>query len=66
MKLQINLEDLKCLFIACQYKGSIENFIKECEVGYNLYFQRNQNDLIKYGEPKTYSQWINGQTICLT
>jgi hypothetical protein len=66
MKLQIELEDLKCLFIACKSKKGFLDFNEECEAGYKEYFERNNNDLLRYGTPKTYSQWVNGQIIYLT
>ena len=62
----IDNNDLKCLFIACDFKKSFSEFVKECEQGYRLYHKRNLDNLQKYGQPKTYSQWINGQTIALT
>jgi hypothetical protein len=62
----IEEEDLKCLFIACRYNKSFKDFKKECESGYTSYYNRNNNDLQKYGEPKSYSNWINGQTLFLT
>jgi hypothetical protein len=62
----IDNNDLKCLFIACDFKKSFSEFVKECEQGYRLYHKRNLDNLQKYGQPKTYSQWINGQTISLT
>lgn len=62
----IDNNDLKCLFIACNSKNTFSEFVKECEQGYRLYHKRNLDNLQKYGQPKTYSQWINGQTIALT
>lgn len=61
----IDNNDLKCLFIACKPKQSFDEFIKECEQGYLDYHKRNLDNLQKYGQPKTYSQWVNGQTISL-
>jgi hypothetical protein len=63
----IDQEDLKCLFIACRnaYK-SFDNFIEDSKIQYTNYFNRNTNNLQKYGAPKTYSQWVNGQIIALT
>ena len=63
----IDKEDLKCLFIACRnaYK-SFDEFIKDSEKGYSEYYKRNSDNPEKYGNPKTYSQWVNGQIIALT
>lgn len=62
-------QDLRILFLKTQNtkfsaQGYI-NFIKECQEGYLDYFNRNMNNLEKYGIPKTYSQWVNGQIIYL-
>jgi hypothetical protein len=62
----IDNNDLKSLFIACKVKQSFDKFVKECEQGYRDYHQRNLDNLEKYGQPKTYSQWVNGQIISLT
>lgn len=61
-----NEEDLKCLFIACKSNSSFDSFVKECRESYSEYCQRNLSDLNKYGWPKNFSQWINGQIIALT
>ena len=63
---KIDNEDLKCLFIACGEKGSFDNFVIDCQEGYKDYYKRNLDNLEKYGNPKTYSQWINGQIVALT
>lgn len=65
----IDYQDLRILFLKTltttfSAKG-YDNFIKECEDYYLDYFNRNINNLEKYGSPKTYSQWINGQIIAL-
>jgi len=62
----IDNNDLKCLFIACKSKQSFDEFVNECKQGYALYHKRNLDNLQKYGQPKTYSQWVNGQIILLT
>lgn len=62
----IEQNDLKCLFIACKLPLTFENFIKDCKKSYSDYYTRNSTDSKKYGTPKTFSQWINGQTIALT
>jgi hypothetical protein len=66
---KIEEQDLRILFLKAQTtqfstKG-FNNFIKECEESYLDYFNRNMNNLQKYGTPKTYSQWVNGQIIAL-
>lgn len=63
----INQDDLKCLFIACRntYK-SFDEFIQDSKKGYAEYHKRNSDNVEKFGNPKTYSQWINGQIIALT
>jgi len=67
--LKIEDQDLRILFLKTEStKFSAQgysNFIKECEVAYLDYFNRNMNNLEKYGTPKTYSQWVNGQIIYL-
>jgi hypothetical protein len=62
----IEQDDLKCLFIACNYQTSFETFVIDCMKAYAEYNQRNLDNLQKYGKPKTYSQWVNGQTLSLT
>ena len=65
----IEEQDLRILFLKTKNtKFSAQgyrNFIKECEEAYLDYFNRNTNNLEKYGTPKTYSQWVNGQIIAL-
>ena len=62
----IDNNDLKCLYIACKLTLSFDVFVKECEQNYLDYHKRNSDNLEKYGQPKTYSQWINSQTLSLT
>ena len=66
----IEEQDLRILFLKTQTtkfsKQGFNNFIKECEDSYSNYFNRNMNNLERYGNPKTYSQWVNGQIISLT
>lgn len=62
----IEQDDLKCLYIACKQKQTFNQFVKDCEQGYADYRKRNLDNLDRYGQPKTYSQWINGQIIYLT
>jgi len=66
MKLPIDMkiesEDLKALFLAVRFslKGqSLKNFCTDCEKSYKEYYKKRDN-------PKSYSQWINGQTIAMT
>jgi hypothetical protein len=65
----IDEQDLRILFLKTSItkfsKDGFENFIKECEFGYVEYYNRNMNNIERYGLPKTYSQWINGQIIYL-
>ena len=65
----IEEQDLRILFLKTQTtkfsKQGFNNFIKECEDAYSNYFNRNMNNLERYGNPKTYSQWVNGQIIAL-
>lgn len=71
MKIDFTIEeqDLRMLFLKTSTttfsKQGFENFIKECESGYSDYYNRNMNNIERYGNPKTYSQWINGQIIYL-
>lgn len=65
----IDEQDLRILFLKTQTtkfsKEGFKRFIEECEFGYVCYFNRNINNIERYGYPKTYSQWINGQIIYL-
>lgn len=63
----IDQDDLKCLFLACRdaYKSFAE-FVEYSKKGYTEYHKRNSDNTEKYGNPKTYTQWINGQIIALT
>jgi hypothetical protein len=66
---EIDDQDLRILFLKTSTtefstKG-FKLFIEECEQSYLDYFNRNINNLSRYGEPKTYSQWVNGQIIVL-
>ena len=67
--LKIEDQDLRILFLKTQNtkfsSDGYKKFIKECEESYLDYFNRNTNNLEKYGTPKTYSQWVNGQIIAL-
>lgn len=65
----VDAQDLRILFLKTQTtkfstKG-FKKFVKECQEGYTQYYNRNINDVIRYGVPKTYSQWINGQIIVM-
>lgn len=65
----IDEDDLKCLMVNCldAYNGyTFEKFVDEAKQGYSEYHKRNLANLEKYGQPKTFSQWVNGQIISLT
>ena len=66
----IDQDDLKALYINASFEdfGNItfKNWIKITEESYVNYFNRNLSDLQKYGTPKTFSRWVNGQIIALT
>jgi hypothetical protein len=69
LNFDIDKEDLKVLFIHVSdaYKGIyFEKFVIEAQNSYLDYFNRNMNNLQKYGTPKTFSQWVNAQIIALT
>lgn len=65
----IDAEDLKFMYSHTKhaYNGvSIDKWVIEVKNSYKEYFNRNLNDLQKYGTPKTFSQWVNAQIISLT
>jgi len=68
-ELKIEDQDLRILFLKSEYtnfsKQGFENFVIECKKSYLDYYNRNINNLEKYGNPKTYSQWVNVQIIAL-
>ena len=69
LNFDIDIDDLKILFIHTRdaYKGmSFDKWVIEAKTAYKEYHARNTNDLQKYGTPKTFSQWVNGQIISLT
>tara|TARA_R110000772_G_scaffold6250_5_gene21937 strand:- start:825 stop:1037 length:213 start_codon:yes stop_codon:yes gene_type:complete len=63
----IDQDDLKALFITTRdshKKGvNLKNWTNNCEANYEMYFER-QIQLNQ--KPKTFTQWINGQTLALT
>lgn len=65
----IDSQDLRILFLKTDNinfsKKGFETFVEECKKGYYEYYNRNINNLEKYGNPKTYSQWVNGSIIAL-
>ena len=67
--LKIELQDLRLLFLKSEYtkfsKQGFEDFVIECKKSYLDYYNRNINNINRYGNPKTYSQWVNGQIIAL-
>ena len=65
----IDAQDLKILYLHTRdaYKGmSFEKWVIQAKDYYKIYYNRNLNNLQKYGTPKTFSQWVNGQIISLT
>lgn len=65
----IDAQDLKVLYLHTRdaYKGmSFDKWVIEAKNAYKDYHNRNLNNLQKYGAPKTFSQWVNGQIISLT
>jgi hypothetical protein len=66
---EIDEQDLQILFLKTNNitlsKSGFEGFKQECHESYSNYFHRNLNNLEKYGQPKTFSQWVNGQIIAL-
>jgi hypothetical protein len=66
MNLQIDNNDLKILYIKTSFLyANFDEFKKECKKSYIEYFDRNTHNIEKYGQPKTFSQWINKQIIIL-
>lgn len=69
LNFEIDNDDLKILYLhTCNaYKGmSFEKWVINQKDAFKQYCNRNLNDLQKYGTPKTFSQWVNGQIISLT
>ena len=62
----IERNDLKCLFLHASNRCTFEKFVSEAKQSYSEYHKRNSENLEKYGSPKTFSQWVNGQIIALT
>lgn len=63
--------DLKVLFMHTRFaynkgKMTFEDWTKEVKEGYAEYHQRNTDKPEIYGEPKTFSQWVNAQIIMIT
>ena len=67
--LTIELQDLRILYLKSECitfsKKGFEYFVIECKKSYLEYYNRNINNINRYGNPKTYSQWVNGQIIAL-
>lgn len=59
-------EDMKALFIACRLDISYQNFVIGNKKAYSDYHFRNSKNIAYFGEPTTFSQWINGQILSLT
>ena len=69
LNFEIDNDDLKILHLNTRdaYKRmSFEKWVIEAKNAYKDYHNRNLNNLQKYGTPKTFSQWVNGQIISLT
>lgn len=69
MNFKIDEEDLKVLFIHTGHaypNKTFKEFIEICKKAYIEYHARNCKNIEKYGVPKTFEQWINGQIIALT
>ena len=65
----IDIEDLKILYLHTRhaYKDMLfDEWVIVAKTSYKEYHSRNLKDLEKYGTPKTFSQWVNGQIIALT
>lgn len=61
----IEENDLKCLFIACESRDAFSVFVEDCKKAYEEYHKRNSENPIMFGRPKSFSQWVNAQTIAL-
>lgn len=69
LNFEIDLADLKILYSITKeayQKMSFNDWVIEAKNVYKDYHNRNLNNLQKYGTPKTFSQWVNGQIISLT
>jgi hypothetical protein len=66
---EIDNNDLDILYLHTKdaYKGiSLDKWRIGVKNDYKEYYIRNLNNLQRYGTPKTFSQWVNGQIISLT
>jgi hypothetical protein len=64
MNLTINETSLKELWLLtkyCQNYLSFDHWKYKCKIAYIEYYNRNLNDLEKYGLPLIYQEWINKQ-----
>lgn len=64
MNLQINEKSLKQLWLLtkyCQGYLSFDHWKYKVKIGYLEYYNRNLNDLKKYGLPLIYQDWIDKQ-----
>lgn len=65
----IDQEDLNILYLHTRFaygKVTLEQWTEQVKKAYVEYFERNTANVEKYGEPKTFFQWVNGQIISLT
>lgn len=68
MNLTIDSDDIKILYLKCDFiqkSHNLEQFANYCKQSYKQYFDRNTHNIERYGHPKTFSQWINGQIIAI-
>ena len=59
---KIDQEDLKALFVLTRFaygNMTFNSWVEECKNSYASFVKNKEN-------PKTFSQWVNGQIIALT
>lgn len=69
MDLDIDTQDLQILYLHTKqaYNNcSFEVWCKHTAKAFTDYYKRNLANLEKFGKPKTYSEWVNGQILALT
>ena len=69
LNFEIDNNDLDILYLHTMdaYNGmSLDKWVIEIKIAYKEYYNRNLNNSQRYGTPKTFSQWVNGQIISLT
>jgi len=65
----IDQDDLKVLFVHTREaypRVGFNQWVEIAKADYARYHKRNTDNPERYGTPKTFSQWVNGQTIALT